>query len=132
MASRKIQDLHQILGIAYEKAIAKYSELYHDSSKPFLTCTYRSNEEQEQLFKQVPKVTNAHAGQSPHNYLPSLAFDIAFLKPDKSLDWSIINFKNFADILTSIDTRIEWGGNFKSMIDRPHFQIKGWKAYIKH
>lgn len=132
MPSRKKEDLHLILGIAYEKAIAKWLELYPNESKPFLTCTYRSNEEQEQLFIQVPKVTNAHAGQSPHNYLPSLAFDIAFLKPDKSLDWSIINFKNFADILTSIDTRIEWGGSWLKFKDNPHYQIKGWKAYIKN
>lgn len=131
MASRKKEDLHLILGIAYEKAIAKYSELYPYGSKPFLTCTYRSGEEQEQLFKQVPKVTNARAGESPHNYLPSLAFDLAFLNSNGSLDWSIDNFKNFAYILTSIDTRIEWGGSWLKFKDNPHYQLKGWKSYIK-
>ena len=130
MASRKKEHLHPILLSAFEKAILKWSELYSDSAKPFLTCTYRSNEEQDQLFKQVPKVSNARAGQSPHNYMPSFAFDIALLKPDKSLDWSTIHFKNFADILTSIDTRIEWGGGWKTFRDLPHYQLKGWKAYI--
>jgi len=132
MPSRKKEDLHQILRDAYEKAELKYSEIYQNASKPFLTCTYRSGEEQEQLFKQVPKVTNARAFQSPHNYLPSLAFDLGFLKSDKSLDWSIINFKNFADILTSIDTRIEWGGSWIKFKDNPHYQLKGWKTFIKN
>jgi len=131
MASRKKEDMHLILRIAYEKAILKYEELYPNASIPFLTCTYRSNEEQEQLFKQVPKVTNARSGQSPHNYLPSFAFDIAFLKKDKTLDWSIINFKNFADILASIDDRIEWGGVWLRFKDNPHFELKNWKSNIK-
>jgi len=131
MASRKIQDLHLILGIAFEKAVLKYEELYPNSPIPFLTCTYRSNLEQDQLFSQVPKVTNAKAGQSPHNYLPSLAFDIAFLKTDKSLDWSNINFKRFADILAQIDDRIEWGGAWVKFKDAPHYQLKNWKSYLK-
>lgn len=130
MPSRKKEDLHQILKDAYERAESEYLKLYPSRPIPFLTCTYRSGEEQEQLFKQVPKVTNARSGQSPHNYLPSFAFDIAFLKTDKSLDWSSINFKNFADILTSIDTRIEWGGSWTKFVDKPHYQLKGWKSYI--
>lgn len=131
MASRKKEDLHLILGIAYEKAVAKYAELYPNESKPILTCTYRPNDEQDKLFLQVPKVTNAKAGQSPHNYLPSFAFDLAFVKPDKSLDWSIVNFKNFADILTAIDTRIEWGGSWLKFKDNPHYQLKDWKTLRK-
>lgn len=131
MASRKKEDLHEILRNAYELAEEKYLKDYPDSSKPFLTCTYRSGEEQDKLFIQVPKVTNAKAGQSPHNYLPSFAFDLGFVKPDKSLDWSLINFKNFADILTSVDTRIEWGGSWLKFKDNPHYQLKGWKSFIK-
>lgn len=130
MASRKKEDLRLILSDAFDKAAAKYLELYPNEPQPFLTCTHRPDEEQDQLFKQVPKVTNAKAGQSPHNYLPSFAFDIAFLKPDKSLDWSTINFKRFADIITSISDKIEWGGNWKSFKDRPHFQLKDWERYI--
>ena len=131
MASRKKEDLHIIIREAFELALEKYLELYPNASEPFLTCAYRPNEEQEQLFKQVPKITNARAGQSPHNYLPSFAFDLGFLKPDKSLDWSIANFKNFADILTSIDNRTEWGGGWIKFKDNPHYQLKNWKTYIK-
>ncbi len=41
------------------------------------THTYRSPEEQDKLFKQRPKVTNAKAWQSIHQY--GLAFDIVLL-----------------------------------------------------
>lgn len=44
---------------------------------------YRSPEEQAELFKKRPKVTNAQAWQSIHNY--ALAFDIVLLY-DKELD----------------------------------------------
>jgi peptidoglycan L-alanyl-D-glutamate endopeptidase CwlK len=129
MASRKKEDLHPILKEAFEKAEIEYLKAYPDSPKPFLTCTYRSNLEQDQLFSQVTKVTNAKAGQSPHNYLPSLAFDIAFLKPDKSLDWSNINFKRFADIIVLNNGKIEWGGAWVRFVDLPHFQLFDWKSY---
>lgn len=130
MASRKKEDLHDILSNAYESAVNEYLEKYPNMPIPFITCTYRSGKEQDQLFNQVPKVTNARAGQSPHNYLPALAFDIAFIRTDKKLDWSNINFKNFATILTSIDKKIEWGGSWVKFKDSPHYQIKNWKGYI--
>jgi len=129
MASRKKEDLHPILKEAFEKAEIEYLKAYPDSPKPFLTCTYRSNLEQDQLFSQVPKVTNAKAGQSPHNYLPSLAFDIAFLKPDNSLDWSNINFARFADIIEDIEDRIVWGGAWIKFKDSPHYELVDWKSY---
>jgi len=137
MASRSKTDLNEILSDAYDKACAEYSRLYPSDSQPFITCTYRSNEEQEQLYAQGRTggkkgiVTNARAGQSPHNYNPSAAFDIAFIKLNKTLDWSGSNFKNFADIIIKIQPLVEWGGAFKSIPDAPHYQLKDWQKYIK-
>lgn len=135
MASRKKEDLHLILQNAFDKAIVKYSELYPNASKPFLTCTYRSNEEQEQLYAQGRTasgkvVTMARKYESPHNYLPSLAFDIAFINKDKKLDWDTKLFKNFYDIVSENEL-VVWGGNFKSIKDFPHFELKNWKEYAK-
>jgi len=42
-----------------------------------LSYTFRTNEEQDELFKKRPKVTNAKGGQSIHNY--GLAFDIVLM-----------------------------------------------------
>ena len=77
MASRDKKDLRPELVQAYEKAVDEYKRLYPNEPQPFITCTYRSGEEQNKLYNQVPKVTNAKAGQSPHNYNPSFAFDLS-------------------------------------------------------
>lgn len=71
MASRDKKDLRPELVQAYEKAKEKYYSLYPNDPQPFITCTYRSGEEQNKLYNSKPKVTNAKAGQSPHNYNPS-------------------------------------------------------------
>lgn len=130
MASRDIKDCHFILADAYPKAEAKFKQLYPNLPQPFRTCTYRSSEEQDALYLQKPKVTNAKGGESPHNYLPSLAFDIAFIGANKKLDWSNDLFQKFADILKEIEPRIEWGGSWLKFKDAPHYQLFNWKNYI--
>ncbi len=135
MASRKITDCHPILQAAWEFAEKRYEELYPNAPQPLLTATYRSNEEQNELFaigrtKKGKKVTNAKAGESPHNVSPALAFDIAFMGIDKKLNWTIKQFENFADIIIAFEPRVEWGGNFESIPDAPHFQLKNWKSYL--
>ena len=130
MASRDKKDLRNELVNGYDLAIKRYKELYPNAPQPFITCTFRSNEEQNILFNKRPKVTNAKAGQSPHNFNPSFAFDIGFIGLDKKMDWSLKLFLNFANIITSIDSNIDWGGNFKNLSDKPHFELKGWKNLI--
>lgn len=136
MASRDKKDLNEILVDAYDKACAEYLRLYPDKPQPFITCTYRSKDEQNELYaigrtKSGKKVTNAQAGESPHNYNPSAAFDIGFITLSKKLDWSISNFKNFADIIVKIQPLVVAGINFKSLPDAPHFELKDWRKYVK-
>ena len=130
MASRDKKDLRNELVNGYDLAIKRYKELYPNAPQPFITCTFRSNEEQNILFNKRPKVTNAKAGQSPHNFNPSFAFDIGFIGLDKKMDWSLKLFLNFANIITSIDSNIDWGGNWIKFKDAPHFELKGWKNLI--
>jgi len=86
---------------------------------------YRSVEEQNKLYNQRPKVTNAKGGQSIHNY--SLAFDIAILLDKdnngtfESIDWNISSpyFKLVVEYFKS--KGYEWGGDWKFK-DAPHFQ----------
>lgn len=126
MTSRDINDCNPILKKAYLKAEAEFNS--KNTTKVFLTATHRSNEEQERLYAQGRTtagkiVTNARAGQSKHNRKPSDAFDIAFRKPSGRLDWSNRNFITFNQIISRIEPRIKWGGNFKSIKDLPHFEI---------
>lgn len=130
MASRDIQHLHPDLAKAYTGAAEKFSVLYPHLPQPFLTATYRSNEEQESLYAQGrtkpgPKVTNARKSQSAHNYNPSFAFDIAF-KIGNRIDWSDHLFEKFALIILQDGCGITWGGNFQKLRDLPHFEKTGW------
>ena len=87
---------------------------------------YRSIEEQNVLYNQRPKVTNAKGGQSIHNY--GLAFDIAILLDKdnngtfESIDWNISSpyFKLVVEYFKS--KGYEHGGDWKSFKDYPHFQ----------
>ena len=147
MASRRTEDLNEVLSVAYTKAKDEYAKQYPARPQPFITCTYRSNEEQQSLFNAPKdgkdnngngiiddaseKVTQAQAGQSPHNYNPSFAFDIAFINPvTQKLDWGAENFKLFAEIIIKIQPLVEWGGGWKFR-DLPHFELKNWRTFIK-
>ena len=130
MASRDKKDLRPELVQAYEKAVEKYSALYPNDPQPFITCTYRSGEEQDKLYNSKPKVTNAKAGQSPHNFNPSFAFDIGFIGANKQMDWSSKLFENFANCVKSVSDVTDWGGSWLKFSDKPHFELKNWKTYI--
>lgn len=87
---------------------------------------YRSVAEQNVLYNQRPKVTNAKGGQSIHNY--SLAFDyVIMLDKDnngtfETIEWDLKSpyHKVVVDYFKS--KGYEWGGDWKSFKDYPHFQ----------
>lgn len=79
---------------------------------------FRSWEEQDRLYAKRPKVTNAKGGESWHNF--GLAADIVFRVNGK---WSW-DEKHPWDKLGALgkELGLEWGGDFKSFKDRPHFE----------
>lgn len=88
--------------------------------------TFRSAEEQDKLFKQRPKVTNSRGWQSIHQY--GLAFDYVILIDKdgngtfESIDWDI-NSKWHKTVVKYFKSKgWEWGGDWKSFRDYPHFQ----------
>ena len=126
--SRDKKDMVIELVQAYDFTCKKFKLKYPYLPQPFLTCTHRSNEEQTQLYAQGRTIegkiiTYAKAGESKHNTYLSEAFDIAFITLDKKLDWSEDLFKKFAEIILTLNN-IEWGGNFRTFKDFPHFQTK--------
>ena len=95
--------------------------------------TYRSPEEQNQLFNQKPKVTNAKAWQSIHQY--GLAFDIVLLYDldndgnfetaswDIKKDFDKDGIADWMEVTNYFKSKgYEWGGDWKSFKDVPHFQ----------
>ena len=135
MPSRSKSDLNEILVDAYDKACAEFLRLYPEKPQPFITTTFRSNAEQDELYalgrtKKGKVVTNAKSGDSAHNYNPSAAFDIAFISLNRKLDWDKALFKLFAEIIVKIQPLVEAGVNWKSFPDAPHFQLKDWRRYV--
>lgn len=94
--------------------------------------TYRTPEEQTKLFNQKPKVTNAKAWQSIHNY--GLALDIVLLYDldnngtfetaswDIKKDFDKDNIADWMEVTNYFKSQgYEWGGDWKFK-DSPHFQ----------
>lgn len=85
---------------------------------------YRTFAEQASLYAQGrtapgPILTNAQAGSSWHNY--GLAVDVVEIKDGKAL-FTNPNWKTIADEFKK--EGFEWGGDFTSMKDYPHFQYR--------
>jgi len=87
--------------------------------------TYRTNEEQDKLFNQIPKITNAKGGQSIHNY--GLAFDIVILyDSDANGTFETASYskdKHWITVTNYFKSK-GWfcGGDWKSFSDAPHFE----------
>lgn len=98
----------------------------------------RTFAEQDNLFKQKPKVTNAKGGQSIHNY--GFAVDIVLIIDGKTASWD--NHKDWDnDGIADWDECVKvfakhgwsWGGSWASFKDMPHFDKIGfnnWKVLI--
>ncbi len=91
-----------------------------------ITSGYRSIEEQNKKYAQGRTtaggiITNAKGGSSYHNY--RLAFDFVPIKNNKA-DWDDLEtFRKIGAIGKSVG--LEWGGDFKTIVDMPHFQYSG-------
>jgi peptidoglycan L-alanyl-D-glutamate endopeptidase CwlK len=84
----------------------------------------RTYDEQNDLYAQGRTkpgniVTNARAGYSNHNF--GIAFDIGVFENSRYLDDSP---KYKAVGLLGTDLGLEWGGNWKTIQDEPHFQLR--------
>jgi len=107
--------------LLFEKKLAQ------NGIKVMLTCGYRSVEEQDRLYAQGrtkpgKKVTNARGGYSWHNW--GLAADYVFIINGKvTWDGPWAMFGKIAR-----ECGLEWGGDFKSIVDRPHVQWTGGKT----
>lgn len=83
----------------------------------------RTYAEQDRLFAKRPKVTNARGGYSNHNF--GIAVDLGLFSGDDYLDSSNPRlaseiYSRIAPVARSLG--LEWGGDWKSFKDEPHFQ----------
>ncbi|MDR7193447.1 peptidoglycan-binding protein [Luteimonas terrae] len=88
-----------------------------------VTSGMRTYAEQDALYAQgrtAPGgiVTQVPAGYSNHNF--GTAFDVVEVRPDGSINWSP-DWQAIGRVGT--DMGLEWGGNWTTFVDRPHFQL---------
>ena len=84
----------------------------------------RTYDEQNDLYAQGRTkpgkiVTNARGGHSNHNF--GIAFDVGVFEGGQYLDESP---KYKAVGVLGMDLGLEWGGNWKTIQDEPHFQLR--------
>ena len=127
MASRTITDCHWRLRRVWMHCSRIWDEKYPAGPQVFLTCTYRSNEEQAELYargRTAPgKIVTYIKANGKHNVYPALAFDMAFKNKKGVALWDAVYFQRFAAIVKEEYKEVEWGGDWKNFKDMPHFEI---------
>jgi peptidoglycan L-alanyl-D-glutamate endopeptidase CwlK len=135
MASRKISDLHPDLQILCKQHLQQCEDA---GIHLLITCTYRSNAEQESLYAQGRtrpgrRVTNAKPGESKHNAVDSegnpcaRAYDVVPLVGGKPI-WGtegedLIMWNRVGAIGEALG--LEWAGHWRGdLVEFPHFQLK--------
>ncbi len=138
---QRIEQAHPKIREELKKQYLEANNLLGKGARLRFSHVFRTALEQDALFRKKPKVTNAKAWQSIHNY--GLAFDIVLLydndgdgvfeqaswdtkrdfDKDKKADWMEI-----VDYFKSKGW--QWGGDWNTFKDLPHFQKDfgfGWR-----
>lgn len=132
-----LNGLNPYVRVQAEKLIeAANKRIVGGKYKVIITQGYRSTKEQDDLYAQGRTkpgkiVTNAKGGQSMHNY--GLAIDFALATLDgKKVSWDTkadFDRDGKADWMEVVDEAkklgFEWGGDWESFLDMPHFQMLG-------
>lgn len=92
--------------------------------KLVVTSATRTYEEQNELFEQGRTkpgkiVTNARGGQSNHNF--GIAFDVTIFEGSAPV-WESPRYKAVGVIGRELG--LTWGGEWKSINDEPHFELR--------
>lgn len=100
---------------------------FRDHVKPFhhdihVSWSFRDATDQETAFRDGK--TKLHYPDSPHNLLPSRAIDLFQLDASGHAVWCPRPFAALDAYNKTNCLSILWGGEFKSLGDYDHFQIK--------
>jgi len=123
----RIKALHPLIRDEVVKLVAEANTKLPDNVEIRIVQGLRTFAEQDALFKQRPKVTNAKGGQSIHNY--GLAIDFALLVNEKEISWDTSKDSDKdgqADWLEVVTVFLRagwtWGGNWRTFKDMPHLE----------
>ncbi len=108
-----------------EARLFMHRALGHGISVKIISGT-RTYEEQDKLYRQGrygnpgKVVTNARGGRSNHNF--GIAWDIGIFRENGSYSTDSKDYNNLAVYAKS--DALEWGGDWQSFVDPPHYQVK--------
>lgn len=138
ITQQRINKLHPIVRDEVQKIISECDTALTGRAKVRITQGTRTWQEQAKLYAQGrtvsgKKVTNAKPGQSIHNY--GLAVDICLIIDGKTASWDTAKDWDKDQIADWYEcVRIfakhgwDWGGNWKTFKDLPHFEKKSIKT----
>jgi peptidoglycan L-alanyl-D-glutamate endopeptidase CwlK len=116
-SKKKRDTCHHKLKLILDEAIKRYDFT--------VLCGHRNEEEQEKAF--LDGYSKAKFGQSPHNYQPSKAVDIAPWVgghiPWNNREEFYVMATVILSVANKLGIKIKWGGHFKSFFDGPHFEL---------
>ena len=130
-----IETLHPKIRKLVTTGVNKSLEALSGRAAMIIVQALRTFPEQDALYKKRPKVTNAKAGQSYHNY--GLSFDFCLKIDDKEISWDTV--KDFdgdkkSDWYEVIAIFEELGfKSGKSFNDLPHFEMSfgySWRQLL--
>ena len=123
----------KVIGKLHPRVQAYARALYFKAREHGLTIQIisglRSYAEQDALYAQGRTepgnvVTNARAGHSNHNF--GIAFDVGLFERNEYLGESPM-YKAVGALGEELG--LEWGGNWRTLVDQPHFQLRpAWAA----
>lgn len=144
ISKQRISKLHPSVREEVTKIMEEIDKVLSGRAKVRITQGLRTMAEQNALYAQGrtiqgDRVTNAKGGQSIHNY--GFAVDICLIIDgkvaswDTKTDWDKDKQPDWMECVTIFKKYgWEWGGNWKTLKDFPHFDKAGfndWRTLLK-
>lgn len=90
----------------------------------------RTYAEQDALEKKRPRVTKAKGGQSNHNF--GIAWDVGIFQDGKYFTGDTPKedkaYVALGALIKANVPGVEWGGDWSTFVDKPHYQLKTGKS----
>lgn len=91
-----------------------------------IICGTRTYAEQDALYNKRPKVTNARGGYSYHNF--GVAIDLGIFSGSKYEEGDRL-YRALYNACGAPEG-FEWGGNWRSIVDCPHYQYAAYGSSV--